>query len=229
MLAGEAPDAVVPGVPVAVVPGAEQVRRTPRGARFAGAGGGAEREPAPPAPPVDAAAPQEVAAVVARLTRLRAEGRSGEAHALLAEAAYWPAARFPLLAAELTDAGLGADWGTLLWEAASLPADRLAAAADALAAAGRGGDGGQLLRQGVARPAAEIGEAVRALVAQGRDREARALLDACVRVRAPEEAARSAAADPRLIVPLLLRAARAVSGERYRDLVHALRVAGLAT
>lgn len=57
---------------------------------------------------------------VERLVRLRREGHSGEAHALLAEAAYWPAARLPLLAAELHRAGLGADWATLLWEAVSL-------------------------------------------------------------------------------------------------------------
>ncbi|MFE2628971.1 hypothetical protein ACFXDP_13685, partial [Streptomyces sp. NPDC059374] len=75
-------------------------------------------------------------------------GRTGEAHALLVEIAYWPAARFPLLAAELRHAGLAADWATLLWEAASLPAARLVAAADAPAprrpapARGGGGAGG---------------------------------------------------------------------------------------
>jgi hypothetical protein len=163
---------------------------------------------------------------VQQLVRLRGEGRSGEAHVLLAEAAYWPAARFPLLAAELHRAGLGADWSTLLWEAVSLPADRLVAAADALAAAGRTADGRQMLRQGVTRPASEIGEAVLALAEDGRDREVRALLDAYVRVRTPEEVARSAAPDPARLAPLLLEAAKAVSEERHWDLVHALRVAG---
>jgi hypothetical protein len=166
---------------------------------------------------------------VQRLVRLRGEGRSGEAHALLVELAYWPAARIPLLAADLQHAGLTADWTTLLWEAASLPADRLVAAADALVEAGRTADGEQILRQGVARPADEIGEAVRGLVAQGRRREVRALLDAYVRVRTPEEAARSAAPDPQVLVPLLLEAARGVSDERRWDLVHALRVAGFTT
>ncbi|MBK3638919.1 hypothetical protein JHN52_40055, partial [Streptomyces sp. MBT97] len=47
-----------------------------------------------------------------------------------------------------------------------------------------------------------------------------------VRVRTPEEAARSAAPAPRTLVPLLLEAARSVSEERHWDLVHALRVAG---
>ncbi|MEV5797839.1 hypothetical protein [Streptomyces collinus] len=200
-----------------------------RGARFAGAGeqgetGALAREPASE---VDPAAGAAVAATVRALARLRAEGRSGEAHALLAECAHWPATRLPLLADALEPAGLGADWGTLLWEAASLPAEPLVAAAEALTAAGRPTDGRQLLRQGVVRPAAEIGAAVLGLDTQGRGREVLALLDAYVRVRPPQEAARSAAADPSRLVPLLLRAARGVSEEREWDLVHALRVAGL--
>ncbi|ELS57867.1 hypothetical protein STVIR_1291 [Streptomyces viridochromogenes Tue57] len=177
---------------------------------------------------MDAADRREVVGTVETLVRLRGEGRSGEAHALLVEVAYWPAARFPLLAAEMQRAGLGADWATLLWEAASLPAERLVAAADALTAAGRADDGEQILRQGVARPANEIGQAVVGLVGAGRHREVRALLDAYVRVRIPEEAARSAAADPGTLVPLLLEAAQGVSDERHWDLVHALRVAGFA-
>ncbi len=98
-----------------------------------------------------------------------------------------------------------------------------------LTAAGRGADGEQILRQGVVRPAAEIGAAVLGLVAEGRHREGRALLDACVRARTPEEAARSVEPAPPVLVPLLLAAAREVSDERHWDLVHALRVAGLAT
>ncbi|MHC5908954.1 hypothetical protein ACVNF4_34570, partial [Streptomyces sp. S6] len=168
------------------------------------------------------------AEAVRRLVTLRSERRSGEAHALLVELAYWPAARIPLVAGELQRAGLGADWTTLLWEAASLPAERLVEAADALTEAGRVADGEQILRQGVARPAEEIGAAVLGLVGAGRGREASALLDAYVRVRAPEEAARSAAPDPRSLVPLLVQAARGVSEERYWDLVHALRVAGFS-
>ncbi|MEU5124441.1 hypothetical protein AB0G80_37150, partial [Streptomyces asoensis] len=175
---------------------------------------------------LDDVARRETVESVQRLVRLRGDGRSGEAHALLVELASWPAARIPLLAAELQRAGLTADWTTLLWEAASLPADRLVAAADALVAVGRTADGEQILRQGVARPAAEIGRAVLALSEGGRLREVRALLDAYVRVRTPEEAARSAAPAPRTLVPLLLEAARSVSEERHWDLVHALRVAG---
>ncbi|MEV1019322.1 hypothetical protein [Streptomyces sp. NPDC050264] len=197
----------------------------PRGARFAGSAEEVETA-APPVPP-DPTADREVAAAVDTLVRLRAQGRSGEAHTVLAEAAQWPPARLPLLAARLHRAGLGADWGTLLWEAASLPPDRLVDAAEALAAAGRDADGQQLLRHGVGRPPAEIGDAVRRLDAAGRHRGARSLLDAYVRGRTPEEAARSAHSDPGRLVPLIVAAARAVSAERHGDVVHALRVAGL--
>ncbi|MFF7948404.1 hypothetical protein ACFZDD_16400, partial [Streptomyces griseorubiginosus] len=227
---------VVPPTAVPDLPAEPAKRgRTPRGARFAGAADASDvRQPGrtraqkASSGAEDEAAPRETADTVATLVRLRAEGRTGEAHALLVEVAHWPAARFPLLAAELQRAGLGADWATLLWEAASLPAEQLVAAADALVAAGRGADGEQMLRQGVARPAGEIGAAVLALLGEGRRREAAALLDAYVRVRTPEEAARSAEPDPRTLVPLLLTAARAVSQERHWDLVHALRVAGFS-
>ncbi|MFE2138788.1 hypothetical protein ACFW9X_37370, partial [Streptomyces sp. NPDC059466] len=221
--AGETPEPV-PGTP-APLPSAPAApnRRTPRGARFAGV---AEERAEPRTEPLDDDARRATAETVRALVRLRAEGRSGEAHATLVEAAYWPAARFPLLAAGLHDAGLGADWATLLWEAASLPADRLVAASDAHVAAGRDDDGQQMLRQGVARPAPEIGAAVLGLADEGRRREVRALLDAYVRVRTPEEAARSAGHDPARLVPLLLDAARGISEQRHWDLVHALRVAG---
>ncbi|MGW2640436.1 hypothetical protein [Streptomyces sp. NPDC001348] len=226
---GVAAPAVVPRTPVPP-PAADPApgpRRTPRGARFAGAATEEVRPPQPRAGETpDPEAWQAVGGAVESLVRLRAEGRSGEAHALLAEIAHWPAACFPLLAAELERAGLGADWATLLWEAASLPADRLVAAADALEAAGRSADGQHVLRQGVARPAAEIGEAVLALDAEGREREVHVLLDACVRVRTPEEAARCVVLDPGRLVPLLLQAARDVSQERHWDVLHAVRVAG---
>ncbi|MCX4884917.1 hypothetical protein [Streptomyces sp. NBC_00847] len=216
------PTTAVPPVPAPAAAGG----RTPRGARFAGGADEVQRPQEPKREPLDEAGVREVAGAVEGLVRLRAEGRSGEAHALLVEAAHWPAGRFPSLAEQLQRAGLAADWASLLWEAASLPAPRLVAAADALVAAGRGSDGEQILRQGVARPATEIGQAVLALAAQGRSREVRALLDAYVRVRTPEEAARSAEPDPQTLVPLLLGAAQGVSDERHWDLVHALRVAG---
>lgn len=221
------PTVVPPGVVPAPPDPAPAVGRTPRGARFAGAGEEPDAAVEPRDGVVDGTARREAAGTVETLVRLRAEQRTGEAHVLLAQAAHGPAARFPLLAAEMEHAGLGADWATLLWEAASLPAGQLVAAAVALAAAGRDADGEQILRQGVGRPAYEIGLAVLGLAHEGRDREVRALLDAYVRVRSPEEAARSAGPDPATLVPLLLAAALGVSAERHQDLVHALRVAGL--
>ncbi|MFD7297405.1 hypothetical protein ACFV9W_29275 [Streptomyces sp. NPDC059897] len=201
---------------------------TPTGARFAGAAPGTD-EPTPPAPPpVDAAAHADVAATVSLLAHHRAEGRSGEAHMVLVGAAAGPAAQLPSYARELASAGLGSDWATLLWEAGSLPPDRLVDAADALAAAGRTADAQRLLRQGVGGPPAEFGAAVHRLDEEGRHREARTLLDAYVRGRTPEDAAQCASGDPGPLVPLLLDAARRVSDERYRDVAHALRVAGLA-
>ncbi|WP_426404487.1 UL36 very large tegument protein [Streptomyces sp. R-07] len=197
----------------------------PRGARF---GGGAESVVvAEPAPTDPAEADRAAANAVYALRRLRTQGRSGEAHALLCEALGGPPGRLPALAAELHRAGLGADWSTLLWEAASLPPARLAAVAGVLADAGRSADCEQLLRQGVARPVEELAGACAALHAEDHHREAHALLTAFVRVRAPEDAARLAAADPHGLAPQLLAAARAVSPSRERDLLHALRVAGL--
>ncbi|WP_426367073.1 UL36 very large tegument protein [Streptomyces sp. E-08] len=242
----------------APVAGPAKVRRRPRGARYAWldeeAAEAVEEAPVPsPALPAGGAAPRgarfgaaapvaasggpaedpaeavrAAANAVYALRRLRVQGRSGEAHALLCEALAGPPARLPALAAELHRAGLGADWSTLLWEAASLPPGRLAAVAGVLADAGRAADCEQLLRQGVARPVEELAGACAALRAEDHHREAHALLTAFVRVRAPEDAARLAGEDPHGLVPQLLAAARAVSASRERDLLHALRVAGLA-
>ncbi|PVD04361.1 hypothetical protein [Streptomyces sp. CS014] len=214
----------------------------PRGARFGGAAADAEDQggrgrgragrgrgadgAADPAVP-DPAAGQAVAGAVAQLLRLRAEGRSGEAHVVLCEVAAWPAPRLPVLALALHRAGLAADWTTLLWEASSLPPTGFAAAAGALAAAGRETDCGLLLRQGVARPAAEVADAALALDGAGRQDQARDLLGAFVRVHTPQEAAELARAAGTRLLPLLLAGAREVSGEAEWDLVHALRVAGV--
>ncbi|QDQ14509.1 hypothetical protein [Streptomyces spectabilis] len=219
------------GAGPAAAPGADPAPRTPRGARYVQAVDAPAR--AHPAPSVDedGAAADERATVdaVDALIRLRGEGRSGEAHGVLVEAAGWPAARLPLFAEELHHAGLAADWATLLWEAASLPPDRLVAVADALAGAGRADDCRKLLRQGVARPAPEIAESLLALIEAGREREARALLDAYVRVRSAEHVAACAHTDPQRLIPLLLEMAKGVSDAHHWDLVHALRVAGFTT
>ncbi|MFJ8923796.1 hypothetical protein ACIREK_30515 [Streptomyces sp. NPDC102415] len=200
----------------------------PRGARFSGAPAETDTGPVRTAEP-DPAARRAAEDAVAQLVRLRAEGRSGEAHAVLCEAAAWPAGHLPVLAVTLHGAGLDADWATLLWEVSSLPPAGLAAAAGALAVAGHAEDCGQLLRQGVVRPAGEIAEAVVALERAGLEPEARALLGAFVRVRTPQDAARVAEGGPRHLVPRLLAAAREVSAAREWDVVHALRVAGIAT
>lgn len=219
---GYAPS-VVPVLPVPAPEGGS----APRGARFGGGPAEEERQAPAPAELPDPEAGQAVAAAVARLVRLRTEGRSGEAHVVLCEVAAWPAPRLPVLAVALYRAGLAADWTTLLWEASSLPPATFAAAAGALAAAGREEDCGLLLRQGVARPAAEVADAVLALDGAGRESEARALLGAFVRVRTPQEAAELAGGGGDRVLPHLLAAAREVSAEREWDLIHALRVAGV--
>jgi hypothetical protein len=197
----------------------------PRGARFAGA---------LPQPPSAAAVPsrEQTAAAraladeaAARLVRLRRAGSGGEAHALLCEAAHWPALRFAVLVDELHGRGLSADADTLLWEAAALPAGEFAAAASALAALGRAGDGARLLRQGVARPPERIAEAALALHAAGRDREALELLAAVIRTRAAAEAAQVVRGGPAVLVRLLLEAAGAMSHEQWRKIANALRTA----
>ncbi|GAA0478471.1 UL36 very large tegument protein [Streptomyces olivaceiscleroticus] len=173
---------------------------------------------------------QAVTSAVSHLAELRAAGRGGEAHAVLCAAARRPAEELPRIAAELERAGLAADVATLLWEVACLPPEPLAAAAGALAAAGRVQDCVSLLRQGVARPVGEVGDAALALRQAGRTAEARELLAAMVRARTSEEAAGLAATTdaPEVLLPLLVEAADRVSEHRRRDLVHALRTAGVS-
>ncbi|WP_262705357.1 MULTISPECIES: hypothetical protein [Streptomyces] len=241
--AGDEGVAVVPTEAPPAHPLAEsgaEARATPRGARFAGAYEGEDggkrrkrdrvaddgrrlaREAAE-----RAAARRAAQEAVARLGRLRAEGRSGEAHVVLYEAAVWPAARLPVLAEELERAGLGADVSTLLWETACLPPAQLAAAAEALVAADREADGEGLLRQSVSRPVPEVAHTVKALLAAGAPSRAAFLLEALVRARTPEDAAQAAAEDPATLVPLLLDVAAEVSSSAHHDLAHALRAARL--
>ncbi|WP_102937880.1 hypothetical protein [Streptomyces malaysiensis] len=238
--AGDAGAAAPPSAASPLAESEAEVRTTPRGARFAGAYGGEEgdkrrkrdrvaddgrrlaREAAERAEARRAA--QEA---VARLGRLRAEGRTGEAHVVLYEAAAWPAPRLPVLAEELERAGLRADVSTLLWEMACLPPARLAAAAEALVEADREVEAEQLLRQSVSRPVLEVAHTALSLLAAGARRETALLLGALIRARTPEEAARAAAEDPAALIPLLLDAAAEVSSGSQHDLAHALRMAGL--
>ncbi|WP_344443130.1 hypothetical protein [Kitasatospora nipponensis] len=201
----------------------------PRGARFAGVAvtpGAAEMPVARVAPAVDDADRAAVAHTVELLRRLRTQGLGGQAHAVLAEVARQPAARFPLLAEQLERAGLAADWATLLWEVAALPLELVLGAADALSATGRSADGDQLRRQGMGRSAREIGTAVTALIAQDRHPAARAILDIHLRTRAPGDSAAVALADRTRLVPLLLQVALTISPTLHEALVRSLRVAG---
>lgn len=203
----------------------------PRGARFAGAyqsgdGDGERRERAAREREMLAAAYAEARDTAVRLRVLRAAGRSGEAYVLLSEAVSRPAARLPLLALELEREGLAAEVATLLWEAAALPPAALAATAGALADAGRGDDCRALLAQCAGRPAAEVADTALALRAAGRHEETAVLLGGMLRARTDEHATRVAEADPGALVPPLLEAA-AGSPQRYRNLAHALRGAGL--
>ncbi|MGW5303418.1 hypothetical protein ACWERF_05755 [Streptomyces griseoluteus] len=207
-----------------VLPGAPPATPDLRGARFAGAEADSDADGQGAAAPVPHPDDHRaVAQAVAQLAALRAAGRSGQAYTLLAEAARWPAVRLPLLAAALTPA----DWATLRWEAAALPPDQVVTAAEVLTAAGHPGEAHRLLREGAARPPEETGAAVARLQEEGRARDAHTLLDASLRTRAPEDAARLATPDPDRLTPLLLEAARQVSEDHHRALLHALRVAGL--
>ncbi|RZU34743.1 hypothetical protein EV284_4343 [Streptomyces sp. BK022] len=208
-----------------VLPGTQPDASDLRGARFAGAEAEAETDGQGTAAPVPHPDDHRaVAHAVEHLAALRAAGRSGEAYTLLAEAARWPAVRLPLLADALTHA----DWTTLRWEAAALPPEQLLAGVAVLAEAGRPDEAHRLLREGAARPPEETGAAVARLEAEGRTRDARTLLDASLRTRTPEDTARLAAPDPDRLAPLLLQAARQVSEDHHRALLHALRAAGIA-
>ncbi|MFH8344325.1 hypothetical protein [Streptomyces sp. NPDC018045] len=184
--------------------------------------------PTPPRTPVEPPAPPapRTPTSAARLARLRAAGRGGEAHALLCAAAHAHPAELPALIGELESAGLVAEVPTLLWEAACLPPARLAAAADALAAAGRTAESARLLRQGVTRPVEEVADTALALLGAGRPAQARELFAALVRARTPEEAVAATASAPGELAPLLLDAAAGVSPHRHRDITHALRAGG---
>lgn len=203
-----------------------------RGARFAGApaatGGRKEERRAAEARVVQERQAHRAAAqqTAARLGELRRGGRSGEVYVLMSEAAAAPAEQLPLLAAAMEQSGLAADVGTLLWEVAAQNPPRLAAAAAALAEAGRQDDCRTLLNQAAARPAADVALTAAALVDTGHRSEAVTLLVAVVRARTPEDAAEIVYERRELAGPLL-DAAGLHSGSRRRDVVAALRRAGL--
>ncbi|WP_405589362.1 hypothetical protein [Streptomyces sp. NBC_01190] len=206
-----------------VVPAAPARRAALRGARFAGV---AEPAPAPPPRVADPRWAAEAEVGAARLGALRKAGETGAAYLVLCEAAEGPAERLPYLARELERTGLAADVATLLWEVAALPPVALAAAATALAADGRAEDCGNLLRQAAARPAADIAGVAAVLHGNARTAETGDLLETLTRTRTPEDAVEVARTTPELTAELLAAADR-VSRSRRRDIVAALRRAGL--
>lgn len=206
--------------PAVTAPG---VAESPRGARFAGAG---EVREAPAAVVEDPRWAAQARQEAARLGALRQDGHTGAAYVVLCEAAEGPAARLPYLVRELERTGLGADVATLLWEVAALPPGPLAAAAAELAAAGRAEDCKTLLHQAAARPPGDIALTAAALCAAGRDDEAGELLGTVARARPAEDAAAVVRARHDLAAPLVAAAER-VSKPRRRDVVAALRRAGL--
>uniref|UniRef100_UPI0001FFFBB1 hypothetical protein n=1 Tax=Streptomyces sp. SA3_actF TaxID=682181 RepID=UPI0001FFFBB1 len=111
------PGSVLPpsGAPLAA--GTTGTREVPTGARFAGSAAHESREVSAP----DAEGLRRAGELLGPLDRLRAEGREGEAHMLLVDAAHWPPAHVCALGARLAADGLAADWSTVLWEAAALP------------------------------------------------------------------------------------------------------------
>ncbi|PGH47876.1 hypothetical protein [Streptomyces sp. Ru87] len=226
----EAGDDTAPAAPP-VLPGTgTEPPSAPRGARFAGAYGrddAAREQDAERQRELRAAAVREAGDTAAALGLLRASGRSGDAYALLCEAAARPASRLPLIAEALERADLAAEVATLLWEAACLPPPALAEGVCALADAGRAEDARILLSQAVGRPAADVAHTALALRAAGRPEETAFLLTGVLRTRTAEEAVRVAEPVPAELVPPLLDAAAAESPHRYRDLAHALRGAGL--
>lgn len=222
------PDAAA-GPGPAPVPSAEAVRPapvgpTPRGARFAGAPE-ADR-PYAPEPAVDPRWPAEARQEAARLGELRRTGQSGAAYVVLCEAAEGPAPRLPHLIRELERTELAADVATLLWEVAALPPAPLAAAASELAVAGRAEHCRTLLHQAASRPPADLAMIAGVLTAAGRPAEAGELLQTLARARPPEDSAAVVRARPGLAAPLV-SAAETVSKSRGRDIVAALRRAGL--
>ncbi|MEU6439578.1 hypothetical protein [Streptomyces sp. NPDC047046] len=216
------PGSVLPpsGAPLATGAGA---REALTGARFAGS---TVREGGEAIAP-DAEGARRAGELLRLLDRLRAEGREGEAHLLLVDAAHWPPAHVCALGSRLAADGLAADWSTVLWEAAALPLPPLTALATALDAAGQHADAARILRQGVVRPLWEVAEALADPAVTGVPGALDRLAASCVSARSAEDLARIAASAPgTLTAPLLAAAARA-SDLRHDALTHALRVAGV--
>ncbi len=196
----------------------------PTGARFAGSAAHGAREAAAP----DAEGMRRSGELLSLLGHVRAEGREGEAHLLLVDAAHWPPAHVCALGSRLAADGLAADWSTVLWEAAALPLPPLTALATALEAAGHRADAARILRQGVVRPLREVAAALADPAVTGVPGALDRLAVSCVTARSAEDVARIAASAPGTLTAPLLAAAARTSDLCHEALTHALRVAGVA-
>ncbi|MET7642060.1 hypothetical protein ABZS83_00115 [Streptomyces sp. NPDC005426] len=159
------------------------------------------------------------------LRALRAAGASGQAHAVLSDAAAVPR-DLPLLTAALEEDGQGAEIATLLWEVASLPANDLAQAAQALNDGREQAHAEHLARLAAGRPPADVAELAGALLKSGHHALADHLLRSVVKTRPRQDVVTMIAARPGLGATVLA-AAQAVSGQHHQDLLYALRAVGV--
>ncbi|MFF3597259.1 hypothetical protein [Kitasatospora indigofera] len=188
-------------------------------------------DPTPPPPAeeeVETAAEARRLAVVtaAQLAELRAAGAGGQAYILLCEAAARPCGDSVALIGELHDAGQTEEIPTFLWEAACLPPRQLAELAAALQDAGRTEDVRSLLHNAASRPAVDVAAVTRALLAADRIVQVDALLQPFMKAHRHHQAVLVAQADASL-VPAILHSARRASEQDHRDMVRALRSAGV--
>lgn len=161
-----------------------------------------------------------------QLRALRAAGASGQAHAVLSAAATAPHG-LPALAAALEEDGQEAEIATLLWEVASLPANDLARAVQALDGGRHRAQAEHLARLAAGRPPGDIAELARALLESGHHALAGHFLRSVVETRPRQDAVTLVVARPGLAAAMLA-AAHAVSDAHHKDLLYALRTAGVS-
>ncbi|MFI2780033.1 hypothetical protein [Streptomyces sp. ALB3] len=167
----------------------------------------------------------EARGIARHLRALRAAGASGQAHAVLSDAATVPR-DLPLLTAALEEDGQGAEIATLLWEVASLPAIDLAQAVQALDDGRHQAHAEHLARLAAGRPPADVAELAGALLKSGHHALVGHLLWSVVKTRPRQDVVTVIATHPGLGATVLA-AAQAVSGQHHQDLLYALRAAGV--
>ncbi len=158
----------------------------------------------------------------AHLRGLRQRGASGQAHALLCDAAAAPQSLPALISVLEQDAEVA----TLLWEVTSLPPRLLSEAVAALETGACQSHAQLVLRQAAGRPIPDLAELAATLIQTGHASPAFHLLRHLLLSRPRSDAVEAAEVQP-MILPTLIAAAQSVSPECRNDLVYALRVAGL--